>query len=117
MPLNRELIGHEYPPKTCIVTREASQRFARACNDENPRYLTETRGGVVAPPMFGVVVTWMSVVEAVADPRLGADILRLLHSEQDMEFIAPLRPGDEIITSARIASIEARPGGEAMTLE
>ena len=34
-----------------------------------------------------------------------------------MEFIAPLRPGDEITTVARVASIEARPGGEAMSLE
>ena len=117
MPLNRELIGREYPPKTTIVTREALQKYARACNDENPRYFEEARGGIVAPPMFGVVVTWTSVVEAIADPRLGADILRLLHSEQDMEFVAPLRPGDEISTSARVSSIEARPAGEAMTLE
>src|SRR6202035_4123730 len=62
-------------------------------------------------------VTWMSVVGAVGDPELGADLLRLLHAEQDMEFIAPLRPGDEITTVAKVASIEARPGGEAMTLE
>ena len=99
-----------------IVTREASQKYARACNDDNPRDFDETGGGIVAPPMFGVVVTWMSIVEAIADPQLGADILRLLHSEQDMEFIAPLRPGDEISTVARVASIEARHGGEAMVL-
>lgn len=117
MPLNREFIGREYGPKITLVTREASQKYARACNDDNPRYFDETGGGIVAPPMFGVVVTWMSIVEAIADPQLGADILRLLHSEQDMEFIAPLRPGDEISTVARVASIEARPGGEAMALE
>jgi acyl dehydratase len=118
MPLNKEFIGREYPPTSATVTLEAFQTYARACNDDNPRYFDPAApGGIVAPPMFGVAVTWMSVVGAVGDPGLGADLLRLLHAEQDMEFIAPLRPGDEITTVARIASIEARPGGEAMTLE
>ena len=118
MPLNKEFIGREYPPTSATVTLEALQTYARACNDDNPRYFDPAApGGIVAPPMFGVAVTWMSVVGAVGDPGLGADLLRLLHAEQDMEFIAPLRPGDEITTVARIASIEARPGGEAMTLE
>jgi acyl dehydratase len=118
MPLNKEFIGREYPPTSATVTLEALQNYARAYNDDNPRYFDpDAPGGIVAPPMFGVAVTWMSVVGAVGDPELGADLLRLLHAEQDMEFIAPLRPGDEITTVARIASIEARPSGEAMTLE
>lgn len=117
MPLNREFIGREYPPLSATVTLEALQNYARACNDGNPRYLDAAApGGIVAPPMFGVVVTWMSVIGAVGDPELGADLLRLLHAEQDMEFLAPLRPGDEITTVSRVASIEARPGGEAMAL-
>jgi acyl dehydratase len=118
MPLNREFIGREYPPLTSTVTLEALQKYARAYNDDNPHYFDpSTAGGIVAPPMYGAVVAWMSVVGAVGDPALGADLLRLLHAEQDMEFIAPLRPGDEIATVARVAAIEARPGGEAMTLE
>jgi acyl dehydratase len=118
MPLNKEFVGREYPPSRATVTLEALQNYARACNDDNPRYFDPAApGGIVAPPMFGVAVTWMSVVGAVGDPELGADLLRLLHTEQDMEFLAPLRRGDEITTVARVASIEARPGGEAMTLE
>jgi acyl dehydratase len=118
MPLNKEFVGREYPPSSATVTLEALRNYARACNDDNPRYFDrDAPGGIVAPPMFGVAITWMSVVGAVGDPELGADLLRLLHAEQDMEFIAPLRPGDEITTVARVASIEARPGGEAMTLE
>jgi acyl dehydratase len=118
MPLNKEFVGREYPPTSATVTLEALHNYARACNDDNPRYFDPAApGGIVAPPMFGVVVTWMSVVGAVGDPELGADLLRLLHAEQDMEFLAPLRPGDELTTVARVASIEARPGGEAMTLE
>jgi acyl dehydratase len=118
MPLNKEFIGREYPPLNATVTLEALQKYARAYNDDNSRYFDASAlGGIVAPPMFGVAVTWMSVVGAVGDPELGADLLRLLHAEQDMEFLAPLRPGDEITTVAKVASIEARPGGDAMALE
>lgn len=118
MPLNREFIGREYPPTSATVTLEALQKYARAYNDDNPRYFDPSApGAIVAPPMFGVAVTWMSVVGAVGDPRLGADLLRLLHAEQDMEFLSPLHPGDEITTVAKVGSIEARPGGEAMALE
>ncbi len=58
MPLNREFIGREYPPLTAKVTLEALQNYARAYNDDNPRFFdAEPPGGIVAPPMFGVVVT------------------------------------------------------------
>lgn len=118
MPLNREFIGHEYPPATTTVSAEAIQNYARAYNDDNPRYFdAATPGGIVAPPMFGVVVTWLSVIQAVGDPALGVDLLHLLHSDQDMEFFLPLHPGDEITSVGKVASIDARPGGEAMTLE
>jgi acyl dehydratase len=118
MPLNREFIGHEYPPTTTTVTTEALQNYARAYNDDNPRYFDAAApGGIVASPMFGVVVTWLSVIEAMGDPALSVDLLRLLHSEQDMEFFMPLRPGDDITAVGKVASIDARPGGEAMTLE
>lgn len=118
MPLNRELAGHEYPPTVATVTREALQAYARAYNDDNPRYFDPAApGGIVAPPMFGVVVTWLSIIEAVSDRALGVDLLRLLHSDQDMEFFLPLQPGDEITSVAKVASIEARTGGEAMALE
>lgn len=118
MPLNKQFIGREYPPTTVTVTLEALQQYARAYNDDNPRFFDRTTlGGIVAPPMFGITVTWLSVIQAVGDPELGVDLLRLLHSEQDMEFLAPLRPGDEITSAAKVASIESRPGGEALTLE
>jgi acyl dehydratase len=53
----------------------------------------------------------------MTDPEVHADLLRLLHVAQDMEFDAPIRPGDSITSTARIASIEAHQSGESMALE
>lgn len=117
MPLNRACVGKKYPAEPAAVTLEALQKYARAYNDPNPRFFDPTApGGIAAPPMFAVVVTWLPVLSAMTDPELHADLLRLLHSAQDMEFLAPIRAGDLITAASSIASIESAAGGETMTL-
>ena len=118
MPLSPACLGKTYPPLTTTVTRDATQNYARACKDDNPRYFDDdAAGGIVAPPMFAAVVTWLSVLTVMTDAELHADLLRLLHSAQDMEFLAPIFPGDSITSTAKIASIESHQGGESMALE
>lgn len=118
MPLNKACMGKEFPPITTDVTAEATQKYARAYNDDNPAFFDAQRpGGIVAPPMFAVVVTWNSTMGAVMDPEAGADLLRLVHGEQDMHFLAPIRPGDRITSRAKIGSIETKTTGETMTVE
>jgi acyl dehydratase len=118
MPLNKACVGKCYPPVTTEVSREAIEKYARAYNDDNPAFFDVKRpGGIVAPPLFGVVVTWPSLVQAVGDPELQVDLLRLLHGEQDMEFFNPIRPGDRITSNAKIASIQTKPTGETLSIE
>jgi acyl dehydratase len=118
MALNQACLGKIYPPIITEVTIDAIQNYARACNDDHPRYFgTDSSSEVVAPPMFAVVVTWLSVITAMTDTELHADLLRLLHVAQDIEFIAPIRAGDAIVSSGKIASIETHQNGETMALE
>src|SRR5258707_6056640 len=51
------------------------------------------------------------------DPDVQADLLRLVHGEQDMEFANPIRAGDIITAFAKIISIETKASGETMTVE
>src|SRR5271154_6635188 len=103
MPLNIACVGREY---------------ARAYNDDNPAFFDASRAGaIIAPPMFGVTVTWGALMKAMMDPELHVDLLRLVHGEQDMEFPNPIRPGDVITATAKIVSIEAKTTGETMTIE
>jgi acyl dehydratase len=118
MPLNKSCVGKTYPPITTEVTLNAIQKYARAYNDDNPAFFDANRpAGIVAPPMFAVTVTWNALMTAVLDPDLQADLLRLVHGEQDMEFTTPIRPGDIISASAKIISIEPKASGETMTVE
>jgi acyl dehydratase len=118
MPLNKACVGKQYPPITTDVTVEAIQKYARAYNDDNPAFFDASRaGGIVAPPMFGVTVSWQSVLAAVGDPEVKADLLRLVHGEQDMEFLGVIRPGDRITSMSKIVSIETKSSGETMLIE
>lgn len=118
MPLNKDLVGKEYAPATTEATLEAMQNYARAYNDDNPAFFDNTRaGGIVAPPMYAVVVTWASIMGVVGDPDLKVDVVRLLHGEQDMEFIRAIRPGDKITAIAKVASIETKASGETLVIE
>lgn len=118
MPLNKACIGKEFPPAITEVTAEATQKYARAYNDDNPAFFDAARaGGIVAPPMFAVVVTWNPTMSAVMDPEAGADLLRLVHGEQDMHFLAPIHPGDRVTARAKITAIETKTTGETMTVE
>jgi acyl dehydratase len=117
MPLNRTLIGKIYPPVMSHVTAEAVQEYARACNDDNPSYFQPPAAtGIIAPPVFNAVITWLALITAISDPELRVDLLRLLHRGQDMRFYEPVRPDDLISARACISSIEDSAAGETLTI-
>lgn len=118
MGLNKACDGKSYPPLTAIASLEAIQSYARAYNDDNPRFFDPSRqGGIVAPPLFAATMIWPTVLQATSDPELNADMRRILHRMHDMEFFAPIRPGDVITSVSRVRSIEKQPNGDLGTLE
>ena len=117
MALNRTLVGKCYPPIITDVTLDALQKYARAYNDDNPCYFARsTSAGVIAPPMFNAVATWLALITVLSDPELRVDLLRLLHKSQDMQFLIPIRAGDRISATASIMSIETGAAGETITI-
>jgi acyl dehydratase len=117
MPLNKACIGKQYPPVEAAVTLEALQKYARAYDHENPHFFDKRQpGGIIAPPMFGVVPIWQSIVNVVMDPELKVDLLRLVHGEHEVEFLRPMRPGDIITSTAAIRSITPTATGETMAI-
>ena len=115
MGLNTELVGKEYPGSTFEVTADHIERYARATNDENERYL----GGddVVAPPVFPVVPAFNSFMTAAMDPELGADLLRLVHAAEEHVFYKPIKAGDVLTVAAALESVEKKETGETFTVK
>jgi acyl dehydratase len=114
MPLNAELAGKDYGETTYRVTAEAIERFARATNDLNERYLGTN---VVAPPIFPVVPAFRSFMDASLDPELGADMLRLVHAAEEHVLYAPITPGAVLTVASVLESIDVTEAGETFTVK
>ena len=114
MPLNTELIGKDYGTTEYEVTAEAIEKYARATNDLNERYL----GGedVVATPVFPVVPSFQAFMGATMDPELQADVLRLVHGQEEHILHKPIRPGDTLKIHSVLESIEQKDSGETFTV-
>jgi acyl dehydratase len=117
MALNRSLVGKTYPAVATEVTAAALQNYAHAYNDHNAAYFDPSaERGIIAPPMFNAVVTWLALITALSDPELHVDLLHLLHRSEDMQFFVPIRPGDRISANASILSLESGASGETITI-
>jgi acyl dehydratase len=113
--LNAELVGKDYGKKTYEVTAEAIEKYARATNDENERYLGG--GDTVAPPIFPVVPAFESFMAASMDPELQADLLRLVHGAEEHVLHAPIKPGDTLTVEGVLESVEQKDSGETFTVK
>jgi acyl dehydratase len=115
MALNAELVGKKYDETTYEVTAQAIEKYARATNDENERYL----GGddVVAPPVFPIVPAGTAFAGPLFDPELQVNFLRLVHGSEEHIFHKPLRAGDKLRFATEVESIERKESGETLTLK
>ncbi len=115
MGLNTALIGKTYDTKTFEVTGEAIERYARATNDLNERYLAGD--DAVASPIFPIVPAFQFLMEAAMDPELQADLLRLVHGEEEHILHKPIKAGDTLTVHPVIESIEQKDTGETFTVK
>jgi acyl dehydratase len=65
-------------------------------------------GGIVAPPTFAATFAIQPFATACSDPELALNVLRLVHGEQEFEFLEAIRPGDVLETVGEITSIRDR---------
>jgi acyl dehydratase len=125
--IDRAHVGRRYGPFTFSVGREHLRSFAAAIGGGVPGHVFASppdrahpltwdeeaaqagpHGGLVAPPGFAATFAIEPFARAISDPALALDVLRLLHGEQELEFLEAIRPGDVLVTSGEITRIDAR---------
>ena len=114
MGLNKDLTGKDYGTTTYEVTADAIEKYARATNDLNERYIAHD--DIVASPIFPVVPAFQSFMGAAMDPELQADVMRLVHGQEEHVLHAPIRPGDTLQVHSVLQSIDQKDSGETFTV-
>jgi acyl dehydratase len=112
--LNAALAGKDLGVRRYEVTAEAIGAFARATEDDNPRYASGS--DPMAGPVWPVVPAFESFMAAARDPELGADLRRLLHLSEDHRLLRPIRPGDVLTVRAVLEAVAPHAGGETFTV-
>jgi acyl dehydratase len=123
MPLNRDLVGREYPVAEAYeVSREVVRRFADAIGDPNPAYRDRAAAqalghpDVVAPPTFLTVLGFRFLAESpMLDPDLGLDYRLVVHGEQRFVLHRPVVAGDVLRVVSSVTDIRDAGRNELVT--
>ena len=105
---NPDAVGIKFKPKARFVEPEAMVAYAEAVDDKNERYLGDPE---VAAPLYAVGPLFEGLEAALADKTLDADLMRLVHGQQEMIFHDVLRPWDLVTPRAEITSVVEKSSG------
>jgi len=123
MPLNRALVGKEYPSVRYEVGREKLREFAESVGETDPIYHDEEAAraaghpDIPAVPTFPVVLTLRVGQKVYNDPELGLDYGRVVHSEQEFSYHRPIFAGDRLLAAGRVATVESKGRHEVLAIE
>jgi len=119
MPIDKSFIGKTGQPVTMHIERGKIREFARAIKDDDPLYFDEDQakaeaGGIMPP------VTFLQTVSHWDDGRgrlhLPFDLKRVLHGEQEYEFLRPIHAGDVLTAVSRVVDMYEKPGKRGGTM-
>ena len=107
MPMNLALEGKAYALVHFEVREDHVRRFADVVGGD---------GSSVPPTFVTAPEIEAGLDQVVADPELGLDFARVVHGEQEFEWLRPVRVGDVLEVRTTIESIRAKGGHEFLTL-
>ncbi len=99
--------GHEFPPASFDLSDEWVDAYVGSVEDEAISAL----GGGFVPPMAVAALAIRALLERASLPP------GTLHAGQELAFASPLRRGETLTVSARIASRGERAGWTLMGVE
>jgi acyl dehydratase len=123
MPLNHDLKGKEYKEVEFVIDRDHVARFADAIGEEAPIFRDAQAAkelgydGQLAPPTFVTAMQIMTSGQVVLDQELGLNYSLVVHGEQEYEWRRPVKVGDKLRATPRIADIYARGPNEFLVIE
>lgn len=113
MALNVECKGKEYPALTYEVTASRIKQYADATNEVSPLYSGEH---AVIPPAFPIVPAGPAIRAVFEDQDLGVNMARLVQSEQEHIFHAPVKAGDWMTVRSHLKDVTGGDAGESFSI-
>ena len=107
MEVDRSLIGVWGPEGTMRIEVGKVREFAKAVKDDNAAY---RRDDALAPPTFLMTIAhWLGDLGQTRS-AVKLDYRRLLHGEQEFEYVRPIRAGDVLTFRSRTKDVFEKQG-------
>ena len=109
----RAKIGEEGKPGVYEIEQGMIQRFVQAIDDPNPLWQDEEHakksqyGGIIAPPTLIPIIGFEQIQQQVSQLIPNGTIL---HGATDLECYQPIRPGELVTVTTKIANVRQRQG-------
>ena len=106
-------IGEEGEPKVYEIEKGMIQRFVQAIDDPNPLWQDEEYarksqyGGIIAPPTLIPIIGFEQIEKQVSQLIPNGTIL---HGATELECYQPIRPGEFLTVTTKIANVRERQG-------
>ena len=118
---SKAMIGRVLSTGTATVQAEHVAAFARALGDANPLYVDPEAarrgpfGTIVAPPTYPIAFMTQALAGG-ADVflELGLDFMTLVHGEQEFEYARPVKAGETLTLTGRIADVYEKQGSNGV---
>lgn len=107
----KKVLGVPTEPTVIEIDKSAIARFCEAIGDPNPMWLDEDyarsrrNGGAVAPPTFLAGARMRGI-----RPTVPHGLKRVLDGGGEWEFYRPVRPGDVLTVTSKVADLTEREG-------
>jgi len=117
-------IGQSFPPFTVEVERCKIHELALAIGDDNPIYHSREAAQAAgykdvplsptAPTMFSF---WGNTRLGSQLMSVGIQVMRILHGEEEYEYLAPIYPGDTLTGVTTIIEGKSRQGRDGSSMD
>ena len=112
MPPSKDMIGRLLSTGSATVTAEHVAAFAKALGDANPEYAT------TAPPTYPIAFMTQAMSGGMETfLELGLNFMTLVHGEQEFEYVRPVKIGETLTLTGRIADVYEKTNSAGATLD
>jgi acyl dehydratase len=121
---DKNMIGKSFPPFTIEVERCKIHELALAIGDDNPIYHSREAAQAAGYPDVPLFPTSPTVFAFWGNTQMGRqladtglNVMRILHGEEEYEYLAPIWPGDTLTGVATIVDGKTRSGSSGSSMD
>jgi len=110
--LNERVVGFQFAGDPFLIERDDALAYALAVDDPNPAYSDEQ--DAITTPLFASRILMKPMEAVLLHDQLGLNLLRMVHAEQSLRFLRPLRVGATVVARTWVSAIRQVSSGQIL---